>query len=106
RPARALPGHGHQPMIVAAALLTAAALATRAQYLMGTVCEISAPESAKIDAAFAEGARIEAMISTWREDSELSRLNRSTAFKAAAAPPHSKELAELLETVDGWRVRT
>jgi thiamine biosynthesis lipoprotein len=91
-------------MIVAAALLTAAALATRAQYLMGTVCEISAPESAKIDAAFAEGARIEAMISTWREDSELSRLNR--AWKAAAVPPHSKELFELLKTVDEWRVRT
>ena len=65
-------------MIFAAALLTAA-LTTRAQYLMGTVCEISAPETAPIDAAFAEGARIEAMISTWRDDSELSRLNRGLA---------------------------
>jgi len=86
-------------MMLAAALLTAAALMTRAQYLMGTVCEISAPETAHIDAAFAEGARIEAMISTWREDSELSRLNRG---EGAASP----ELAALLHTADDWRDRT
>ena len=47
--------------------------ALRAQFLMGTVCEINA---AKPDAAFAEARRIEAMISTWRDDSELSRVNR------------------------------
>jgi thiamine biosynthesis lipoprotein len=39
---------------------------------MGTVCEINA---ANPEPAFAEARRIEAMISTWRDDSELSRLN-------------------------------
>jgi thiamine biosynthesis lipoprotein len=52
--------------------------ALRAQFLMGTVCEI---EAANPDAAFAEARRIEAMISTWRDDSELSRLNRGEIAK-------------------------
>ena len=47
-------------------------LALRAQFLMGTVCEI---EARNPEPAFAEARRIEAMISTWRDDSELSRLN-------------------------------
>ena len=39
-----------------------------------TVCEIDADVPA--DAAFAECQRIESMLSTWRDDSELSRVNR------------------------------
>jgi thiamine biosynthesis lipoprotein len=54
--------------------------ALRAQFLMGTVCEIDA---ANPEPAFAEARRIEAMISTWREDSELSRLNRGEIRKAS-----------------------
>lgn len=50
--------------------------ALRAQFLMGTVCEISAASPREIDTAFAEARRIEALISTWRDDSELSRVNR------------------------------
>ena len=54
-------------------MILALLFALRAQYLMGTVCQI---EAANPEPAFAEARRIEAMISTWREDSELSRLNR------------------------------
>src|SRR5437762_2687985 len=46
---------------------------TRAQYLMGTVCEASANDP---EGAFIEARRIEAFLSTWRDDSELSRVNR------------------------------
>ena len=46
---------------------------TRAQYLMGTVCEVSAGDP---EAAFAEARRVESFLSTWRDDSELSRVNR------------------------------
>src|SRR5262245_51651001 len=46
---------------------------TRARYLMGTICEITAADP---EPAFAEAKRIEAFLSTWREDSELSRVNR------------------------------
>ena len=46
---------------------------TRAQYLMGTVCEVSANDP---EGAFIEARRIEAFLSTWRDDSELSRVNR------------------------------
>lgn len=78
-----------------------AEVASRARYLMGTVCEIrmdgSADPAREIDAAFAEAARIEGMISTWREESELSRLNRG----AIRTP--SPELQALLESVFDWR---
>ena len=51
----------------------------RARYLMGTVCEVTAysPEAAPaLDAALDEIARLEAILSDYRQDSELSRLNR------------------------------
>lgn len=63
---------------VGAAGLPLESAASRSRFLMGTVCEIvvdTDPEST--DAAFAEIARVEELISTWREGSELSRLNRS-----------------------------
>lgn len=73
--------------------------ATRARYLMGTVCEVSAADERQIDKAFDEAARIEAKISTWRDDSELSRVNSQHV-----AP--SSELASLLQQVDRWRAAT
>jgi thiamine biosynthesis lipoprotein len=83
--------------------LSTAAEIARARYLMGTVCEVAAGGDAaeqRIAAAFAEAARIEQMLSTWRADSELSRLN---AGDADAASP---ELRALLAAVDAWRART
>ncbi|MCM2316739.1 MAG: FAD:protein FMN transferase [Thermoanaerobaculia bacterium] len=51
---------------------------SRSRYLMGTVCEVAVDgELEKAEAAFAEIARIEQLISTWRESSELSRANQS-----------------------------
>jgi len=70
--------------------------ATRAQYLMGTVCEIAADVPA--EAAFAETARIESIISTWRDDSELSRVNRGEQPSA--------ELRALLEVADAYVAKT
>jgi len=85
-------------IITVLALLPATLLAnevTRARYLMGTICEVSVPATARADeqvnAAFDEASRIEAMLSTWRETSELSRVN-------AGAKP-STELRALLVTV-------
>lgn len=82
--------------LTAAIVLVAATLplhaAARARYLMGTVCRIEAAEGRAIDLAFAEAERIERMLSTWREDSELSRLNRG---ETAAVSP---ELTALLRT--------
>jgi thiamine biosynthesis lipoprotein len=47
---------------------------------MGTICEIEVGPGAggppAVERAFAEGTRIEALLSTWRDDSELSMLNR------------------------------
>lgn len=74
---------------------------SRARYLMGTVCEISVDgDASDADAAFTEAARIERFLSTWRDDSELSRLNRGDA--SAASP----ELRSLLDRVMVWRDRT
>jgi len=79
---------------IAAALL--AAVLTRAQYLMGTVCEIDADVPA--DAAFAEARRVESMLSTWRDDTELARVNRG-------AEP-SPELAALLAITEEYSRET
>jgi thiamine biosynthesis lipoprotein len=86
-------------IILVLALLPAALLAnefTRARYLMGTTCEVSVPASERADeqikAAFDEASRIEAMLSTWRDDSELARVNRG-------ATPSRELHAVLLETI-------
>jgi thiamine biosynthesis lipoprotein len=72
--------------------------ATRARYLMGTVCEVSAGDERQIEAAFGEAARVEAMLSTWRDDSELARYN--------AGNPATPELSALLGIVEEWRLKT
>lgn len=93
-------------LIVALALvpaLTEAAATQRARYLMGTVCEIAIDGASdadiQIEAAFAEAKRIEGMLSTWTEESELARLNRG---EGEASP----ELRALLDTTLEWSART
>lgn len=77
-----------------------AAVLRRGEALMGTVCEIAIADSsgarASVDAAFAEARRIEAFLSTWRPDSELSRLNRGEVTEV------SPELAGLLADALQW----
>ncbi|MGH9458919.1 MAG: FAD:protein FMN transferase, partial [Thermoanaerobaculia bacterium] len=75
----------------------AAEPAVRTQYLMGTLCTIELPatSSAALDAeaAFREIARVEALLSTWRPGSPLSRVNAAPAGEPVAVSP---ELARLL----------
>jgi thiamine biosynthesis lipoprotein len=82
-------------------VISEAAVAQRARYLMGTVCEVAVPagHEAEIELAFAEAKRIEQMLSTWIDGSELSRLNRG---EHAASP----ELTALLEKAADWSRRT
>ncbi|HYC91287.1 MAG TPA: FAD:protein FMN transferase [Thermoanaerobaculia bacterium] len=82
--------------MTAAALLLAAVV--RAQYLMGTTCEISAQAEPQVEAAFAEAKRIEQMLSTWIGDSELIRVNRG----AEPGP----ELRTLLDRATEWSRKT
>lgn len=73
----------------------------RARYLMGTVCEVAVSgdgAEAQIDAAFAEARRVEMMLSTWIDESELSRVNRG------AAP--GEELRALLDVTAEWTKKT
>jgi thiamine biosynthesis lipoprotein len=72
-------------------MILALLFVVRAQFLMGTVCEIDA---ANPEPAFAEARRIEGMISTWRDDSELSRLNRGEI--ANPSPELSAMLSEAM----------
>ena len=68
-------------------------LVHKTKYSMGTVYEIAVydqqPEraSAAIDKAFAEIVRLDAMLSNYKSDSELSRLNRDGRFHAVKVPP-------------------
>lgn len=90
---------------VALALLvplnTAADVTQRARYLMGTVCEVAVRDGgdAAIERAFAEAERIESMLSTWRDDSELARVNRGEITPGA-------ELQLLLDRTLIWVTRT
>ncbi len=92
----------------AAALLLWTALpvnaepATRARWLMGTLCEItvfSKDAQSAVSGAFDEIARIEGLLSTYIDDSEVSRLNRSNR---AAATPVSAELWDVLSLSMGF----
>lgn len=73
-------------------------VASRARYLMGTVCEgIAYGEHAAValDASLDEIARLESILSDYRIDSELSRLNRSAASRPFAC---STDLFDLIAT--------
>lgn len=75
--------------------LEAAPLA-RSRYLMGTLLEATLERSADapaLEAAFEEVARLEALLSTYRQDSEVSRLN---ADAGSPAKPVSEDLWLLL----------
>lgn len=80
-----------------ASCATASPSLERARYLMGTVCEIELPPSPAADShaqlAFAEIDRVERFLSTWKADSELTRVNT-----APEGIPHdvSSELRDVL----------
>jgi thiamine biosynthesis lipoprotein len=65
----------------------------RARWLMGTLCsaEVEAADTAAaaaaIEAAFAEIARLEGLLSSWRDDSDLAKLNALGAGKSLACAP-------------------
>jgi FAD:protein FMN transferase len=88
------------PMALVTALETKTPLVHKTKYSMGTVYEIAVyddqPEraSAAIDKAFAEIARLDAMLSNYKPESELSRLNRDGHFHAVKVPP---ELYHVIE---------
>jgi len=63
------------------------------KYVMGTVFEVIAYDkssqkaSAAIDAAFNEATRLDGMMSNYKPESDLSRLNRTAHFHAQHIPP-------------------
>src|SRR5690606_7183954 len=81
--------------------------AQQRQGVLGTSFEMTlagvdgATEGAATKAALAEIERLEAILSTWREDSELSRLNAGSQLPSA-----SKELREVLQLCEQWRRQT
>src|SRR5262245_55665422 len=78
----------------------------RARYLMGTLCRVSvegAQAATAAEEALDEVARVEALISTWRSDSELARLNSASLARPTMVSP---ELFDLLGTSLAWAQRT
>lgn len=88
-------------IIVALAVVPhmAEAATERARYLMGTVCEVAAENPEQIELAFAEAKRIESMLSTWTDASELARVNRGEIEPSA-------ELRALLDQALAWSKKT
>jgi thiamine biosynthesis lipoprotein len=79
----------------------------RARYLMGTICRVALDEGPEAEeaaaAAFDEIDRLESLLSTWRAQSELSRLNRAPVGAPVGASP---ELVALLAHTLEWSVWT
>ncbi len=73
----------------------------RTQLLMGTTLRVrveglrASKANAAIDAAFAEVSRLEDILSTWREQSAVSKLNRDAGGAFQTVP---RELVEVLST--------
>jgi thiamine biosynthesis lipoprotein ApbE len=80
------------PLALATAPETKTPLVRKTKYSMGTVYEIAAyddqPERASkaIDQAFAEVERLDATLSNYKPESDLSRLNREGHFHAVKVP--------------------
>jgi thiamine biosynthesis lipoprotein len=85
-------------VLLLAGCATTPADATRARYLMGTTCTVTVPagEEEAAQAALDEIARVEQFLSTWRDDSELARLNAAAADVSVQVSP---ELFTLLDEV-------
>ena len=75
--------------VLASLMFAAVAEATRARYLMGTVCEMTAPP-AVIEPAFREADRVEKFLSTWRPDSEL-RPSQPLRCEKSGTPPAGRQ---------------
>jgi thiamine biosynthesis lipoprotein len=80
------------PLLIAAAPETKTPLVHKAKYIMGTVYEIAvyddqpARASQAIDKAFTEIGRLDAILSNFKPDSDLSRLNRNAHYHAEEVP--------------------
>ena len=80
------------PLSLAGAPETGMPLVHKTKYIMGTVYEIAAydeqPERASqaIDKAFAEIVRLDGVMSNYKPESDLSRLNRNGHFHAEQVP--------------------
>jgi len=74
-------------------------------HVLGTSLDLAVTPAAQgeafLGAVLAEVARLEALLSTWKQDTPLAKLNRGETITAAAP-----EVLELLELADTWRTRT
>lgn len=94
-------------LIAGAAPATAQPMAHRfhADHVLGTSLDVTVnadPAAARraAEAARAEILRLDAILSGWRDDSDLARLNRGVAAEAPA------ELAEAIGLAEHWRATT
>src|SRR4051812_15040991 len=97
------------PTLIAAAVSPAPASPTwsfHLDHVLGTSFDmaVAAPSQGEAQFAFAaattEIARLDRVLSDWREDSELAALNRSSAVQA------SPDLFAVLSACETWRTRT
>ena len=85
-----------EPAVVAPA--TTSVTQTRAQYLMGTIVDITAvapteaAAQAALTAGFEEIRRLEQMLSTWIDTSELSQVNRAAGHSPVQVSAETFEL--------------
>jgi thiamine biosynthesis lipoprotein len=95
-------------LLAAAAPARAARFATRNGSAMGTEVRISVytddePGALRAaDAAFAEIRRIEALMTTWRDDSEVSRVNAQAGVQPVRVSDELLEVLDMAEKAARW----
>lgn len=95
-----------RPAAAPAAPTAPPAAAERARFLMGTrlVIEASGPEpGSAIERAFDEVERLDRVLSNWRDDSEIVRLNRTAADGPVACSP---DLFAAVHAALAWAEKT
>lgn len=103
---RLLAGAAALVPLAAPAVVHAEAFRFHYDHVLGTSLDVvaMAPDEASalmaVSAAHREIARLNAVLSAWRDDSELSELNRSGAVKASA------DLNAVIKACEAWRAET
>ncbi|MEW9900950.1 DUF2271 domain-containing protein [Chitinivorax sp. PXF-14] len=98
--------HGGAPAVLAPASQAAQAYRFHDDFVLGTSLDVLVMARDEADAARAmaairdEIARLDAILSGYRDDSELARLNRSTELAVSPA------LFDVIATAERWRERT
>ena len=94
-------GGGAQP-VAAAHLVERAGLAMGSELRLTAWAADEAPARAAFDAVFNEFERLEALMSVWRPDSDVLRINAAAGERPVPVAPEVREILHIAKEVSEW----